>query len=89
MANGAPATLLGYPIYPNNDMASATTNGTKAVLFGALSKYKIREVLGIELIRLNERYADAHQVAFLAVARADGDLINAGTNPVKYMAYTT
>lgn len=89
MMAGAPNTLLGYPIWVNNDMATATTTGTKAVLFGALGKYLVRDVLGITLIRLDERYADYHQVAFLAIARADGDLLNAGTNPVKVMAYTT
>lgn len=89
MMAGAPNTLLGYPVWTNNDMSTATTTGTKAVLFGALGKYLIRDTLGITLLRLDERYADYHQVAFLAFARADGDLLNAGTNPVKYMAYTT
>jgi HK97 family phage major capsid protein len=89
MATGAPSTLLGYPVYTNNDMSTATTTGTRAVLYGALQKYLIREVLGITLLRLDERYADFHQVAFLAFARADGNLLNAGTNPIKYMAYTT
>lgn len=89
MATGAPNTLLGYPYFVNNDMSTATTNGTRAVLFGALQKYLIREVLGITLLRLDERYADFHQVAFLAFARADGNLLNAGTNPVKFLAYTT
>jgi HK97 family phage major capsid protein len=89
MSQGAPSTLLGYPVWPNNDMATALTTGTRAVIFGALQKYIIREAMGIELIRLNERYADFHQVGFLAVARADGDLLNAGTNPVKYLALTT
>jgi HK97 family phage major capsid protein len=89
MATSSPATLLGYPVYTNNDMSTATTTGTRAILFGALQKYLIREVIGVTLMRLDERYADFHQVAFLAFARADGNLLNAGTNPVKYMAYTT
>jgi HK97 family phage major capsid protein len=89
MAQGAPSTLLGYPVYINNDMATVQTTGTRAILFGNLKKYMVREVLGIDLIRLDERYADFHQVAFLAIARADGNLLNAGTNPVRYMSYTT
>jgi len=89
MAQGAPSTLLGYPVYINNDMSTAVTTGTKAVLFGALQKYLIRDTLGITLLRLDERYADFHQVAFLAFARSDGDLLNAGTNPVKYLGLTT
>jgi len=86
---GAPGTLLGYPVIINNDMSTATTTGTRAILFGALQKYIIRDVLGVTLLRLDERYADYHQVAFLAFSRADGNLLNAGTNPVKYLAYTT
>lgn len=86
---GQPGTLLGYPVIVNNDMSTATTTGTRAILFGALQKYLIRDVLGVTLLRLDERYADYHQVAFLAFSRADGNLLNAGTAPVKYMAYTT
>jgi HK97 family phage major capsid protein len=89
MSQGAPATLLGYPVFTNNDMSALTTNGTRAILFGALQKYLIRDVIGITLLRLDERYADFHQVAFLAFARADGNLLNAGTNPIKFMSYTT
>jgi HK97 family phage major capsid protein len=89
MAQGAPNTLLGYPVFTNNDMSTAVITGTKAVIFGALQKYLIREVVGVTLLRLDERYADFHQVAFLAFARADGNLLNAGTNPVKHLALTT
>lgn len=89
MATGAPATLLGYPVFINNDMSTAVTTGTRAIIFGALQKYLIREAVGVTLLRLDERYADFHQVAFLAFARADGNLLNAGTNPVKHLALTT
>jgi HK97 family phage major capsid protein len=89
MSQGAPSTLLGYPVWPNNDMATAVTTGTRAIIFGPIGKYIIREAMAIELIRLNERYADFHQIGFLAVARADGDLLNAGTNPIKHLALTT
>jgi HK97 family phage major capsid protein len=82
IAGGAPDTLLGYPIVVNQDVA-AMAAGAKSVVFGDLSKYLIRDVLGVQLLRLDERYAEFHQVAFLAFARHDGDLLNAGTNPVK------
>jgi HK97 family phage major capsid protein len=82
LATGAPDSLMGYPIIINQDMAVMGA-GAKSVLFGDLSKYLIRDVLGVTLLRLDERYADFHQVAFLAFARMDGDLLNAGTNPVK------
>jgi HK97 family phage major capsid protein len=84
IAEAAPDTLLGYPVVINQSMANMAANA-KAVLFGDLSKYLIRDVLGIQLVRLDERYAEYHQVAFLAYSRHDGDLLNAGTGPVKVM----
>lgn len=80
--NGEPGTLDGYPITINQSMSSALSG--KSILFGDLSKYMIREARGITLLRLDERYADFHQVGFLAFARYDGDLLDAGTDPVKY-----
>jgi HK97 family phage major capsid protein len=79
---GQPDSLLGYRVVINQSMASIAT-GNKAVLFGDLAKYLIRDVMDIQLVRLDERFAEAHQVAFLAFSRHDGRLLNAGTNPVK------
>jgi HK97 family phage major capsid protein len=86
---GAPDRFLGYPYIINNDMVSTKANNARTLLFGQLSNYKLREVMGIDLIRLNERYADFHQVGFLAVARYDGDLLNAGVAPVKAFVHQT
>lgn len=83
LATGAPDRYDGDEIVVNNDMATGTSS--KAVIYGALSKYFVREVEGMTLLRLDERYADYHQVGFLAFARSDGDLIDAGTDPVKYL----
>lgn len=84
VASAAPDTLNGYPIYTNNDMAAiATTNKTLA--FGQLQKYLIRRVRGIYVLRLQERFADYGQVAFIGFARYDGNLLDAGTHPVKYL----
>lgn len=85
VAMGAPDRLWGYPYYINNDMASSVASAAKTMLFGALNKYKIRDVAGLRLVRLNERYADADQVGFIAFSRHDGNLLDAGVAPVKYM----
>lgn len=82
---GQPDTLLGYPVVINNDVAVMAANA-KSILFGDFSRYKIRRVRDIQLVRLNERYADNLQTGFFAYARFDGNLINAGTNPLKYYA---
>ena len=79
----APDRFLGYPFQINQSVAVPAAGAT-ALLFGDLSKYIIRDVLGFTLLRLTERYADYHQVAFLAFSRHDGLLLDAGTNPVKY-----
>jgi HK97 family phage major capsid protein len=83
-ANGAPDTINGYRYIINQDMPAMTT-GLKSVLFGDLSKYIVRECLDFTLLRLNERYADYLQVGFVAFLRSDGDLLDAGTHPVKYL----
>lgn len=82
---GQPDMLLGYPVVTNNDVPVMAANA-KSILFGDFSKYKIRRVRSTTLMRLNERYADNLQVGFFAFARVDGNLIDAGTNPVKHYA---
>lgn len=85
MIGGAPDTILGYPYTINQSMAVAAGSGAaKSILFGQLNKYIVRDVRDVTLLRLDERFAEYHQVAFLAFSRHDGDLLNAGTNPVKY-----
>jgi HK97 family phage major capsid protein len=84
MANGMPDTILGRPYVINQDMPAATT-GLKSVLYGDFSNYHIRDAGNVILLRLEERYADALQVGFLAFLRSDGDLVDAGTNPIKHL----
>jgi HK97 family phage major capsid protein len=80
-----PDTILGYPYSINQDVAVMAANA-KSILFGQLSKYLIRDVRDVTLIRMDERFAEFGQVAFLAFSRHDGDLLDAGTHPVKYYA---
>jgi HK97 family phage major capsid protein len=83
LAAGTPDTILGYPYTINQSMATPQASA-KTLLFGDFSKYLIRDVMDIELMRLVERYADYHQVGFVAVSRHDGDLLDAGTHPIKH-----
>ena len=84
MAVGAPDTVLSYPIVVNNDIDALAT-GKKPVLFGALDKYLIRRVKDMAVLRLSERFADYGQVAFLGFSRYDGNLLDAGTHPVRHI----
>lgn len=82
---GAPDLLNNRPYYVNNHMATlATTNRT--LLFGQLTKYKVRRVNGIRIYRLEERYRNKDQDGFVLFGREDGGILNAGTAPIKYLA---
>lgn len=83
IATREPDTILGKPYIVNNDIPEMAASA-KSILFGDFSAYCIRDVLGVQLLRLTERYADYLQVGFLAFARHDGGLLDAGTNPIKY-----
>jgi HK97 family phage major capsid protein len=89
IAVAAPDTILGYKYSINNDMdtlaQTSPVSDRKTVAFGDLSKYVIRHVKELAVIRLVERFADYGQVAFLGFARYDGALLDAGTHPVKYL----
>lgn len=70
---GEPDRLFGYPVVPNNDMASGpTTDAAKVIAFGDFSSYLIRDVKGISVVRLSERYADTLQTGYFAYLRTDG-----------------
>lgn len=84
LVSGAPDTLNGWPFTINQDVAAMAT-GAKPILFGAFKKYYIRDVMGITVLRLVERYAEYAQVGFLAFSRHDGRMLDAGTDPVKYI----
>jgi len=69
---GIPSTLLGNPYIINQNMPSQAT-GNVAVLFGDFhTGYIIRQVRGVQSVRLDERYADFLQVGFFAFGRMDG-----------------
>lgn len=88
MAVSAPDTIDGYGYVINQHMP-LPTSAQKSMLFGALNKYQIRDVRTIEVMRLNELRAEFRQVVWLAWSRHDGDLLDAGTHPVKYLLMNT
>jgi HK97 family phage major capsid protein len=51
-----------------------------------LPLYTIRRVRDMSVLRLEERFADYGQIAFIGFARYDGNLLDAGTHPVKYLS---
>lgn len=75
-ATGAPDTIDGHRYLINNDMASALATTNITMLFGDMKKYMVRQVNGYIVKRLNERFADFDQTAWLMFARFDGRFAN-------------
>ena len=84
--DGTPATLFGKQYILNDDMADIGA-GNASVLFGDLSKYKIRMVKSFSVVRLNELLAEYLSIGLFGFARVDGNLLDAGTNPVKKLVH--
>ena len=77
-------TLLGYPLYINNDIAAPAASA-KSLFFGDFSYYKIRDAMDVSMFRFTDSaYTKLGQVGFLAWARMGGNLVD--TAAVK--AYT-
>lgn len=80
---GAPDRLLNRPITINQHMDPMGAS-KKSILFGQLSKYKIRQVMDLRLFRMTDSaYTRKAQTGFLGFQRADGKLIDVG-GAVKY-----
>ena len=66
-----PDSLLGFGYTINQDVADIAS-AAKAILFGAFRYYWIRDVTGVVLRQLEERYADYDQVGFVMFSRRGG-----------------
>lgn len=86
LSGKTPDMLMGHQVIINNDMATPAANA-KSLIFGDLSKYVIRDVMGMSLFRFNDSaYTKLGQVAFLAWLRTGGNLVD--TKAVKYYAHS-
>lgn len=87
LGTGYPMSIDGDPVYINQSMASTIVSGNKTMVYGALKKIKIRDVSQVRMRRLVERYADQDMEGFVLFTRADCQLLDAGTHPIKYMVH--
>ncbi len=78
-----PDTILGYGYAVDQAIPTPATT-TISAYFGDFSKFLIRDVTSMQLLRLTERYAEYLQVAFLLFSRHDSMVLDAGTAPIKY-----
>ena len=84
VGQGAPGTILDKQYWVNQDMPTVAANA-KAIAFGDYSKYKIRRVKSLMMVQAKERFIDKLQIGFLGFMRYDGNLVDAGTHPIKYL----
>jgi HK97 family phage major capsid protein len=83
-ATDQPGTILGKPYSINQAMADVAFEA-KTVVFGAFSRYVVRRVRGLVVRRLDERYAEFGQMAYIGFARFDGELLD--TAAVKHLVH--
>lgn len=70
-APGFPSTINGFPYSVDNGMAVPAANA-KSIIFGDIGHaFLVRQVHGVQMVRLAERYADFLQVGFFGFARLD------------------
>jgi len=73
---GKPATFLGYPIYPQEDLAALAGAVAVIAIFGDFKQgYRILDRRGITIQRLVELYAEAGLVGFKLRKRVGGGAI--------------
>ncbi len=78
-----PDTILGYRYAIDYEIPKPAASKI-TLYFGDFSKFQIRDVQSMQMLRLTERYADYLQVGFLLFSRHDSILLDAGTNPIKH-----
>jgi HK97 family phage major capsid protein len=82
---GAPDTFQGIPVLTDPNMPTSGA-GAKTVLFGDPSKYLIRQVKNLRVVRSDEYGFDRDVVAFKVTWRGSGDLFD--TASVKALTVT-
>lgn len=85
---GAPDTILGHKYVINQDMASIGASA-KSVLFGDFSHYIIREVQGIWMKRMTDKYALQFSTGFVMGRRESGHYVGTTGNQsaIKHLAH--
>jgi len=82
--DGMVDTILGYPYVVNQSMATVAASAT-TVAFGQWSKFIARKVRDLSIARLDERFADYGQIAYVGFSRIDSRLVDAGTHPLNVL----
>jgi HK97 family phage major capsid protein len=74
IAAGQPATLLGYPVAPFEDMPSPATNSLSIAVGDMRAAYQIVDRMGIRTLR--DPFSSKPNVEFYSIKRVGGDVVN-------------
>ena len=83
---GEPDMLCGYPYVINQAFPQIAASAAGVVAFGQWSKFVARKVRDLSIVRLDERFADYGEVAYVGFSRIDSRLVDAGTHPLNYIS---
>lgn len=81
VANAVAATIWGKPYVLNDNMPEIAA-GASPIVYGDLSKYRVRYVKGYTARRFNELLGEYLAVGFMGFGRCDAHLVDAGTHPI-------
>lgn len=84
VADDEPDTIAGYQYVINQSFPTIAASAV-TVAFGAWSKFIARKVRDLQVLRLDERFADFGEVAYVAFSRIDSNLVDAGTHPLNVL----
>lgn len=79
-----PDTVAGFPYVINQSFPQIAASAT-TVAFGQWSKFIARKVRDLSIARLDERFADYGEVAYVGFSRIDSRLLDAGTHPLNVL----
>lgn len=83
-----PYRVSNYLPYADSGSPLAIAVGEKPIAFGDFGQMKVRIVRAIRLERLNEKFAEYHQAAFIANRSGDADLLRSDETancPIKFL----
>jgi HK97 family phage major capsid protein len=75
LPGGTPDRLLGYPVWPDSNVATLASGASIAV-FGDLSAYYVRDVRGVQLNSSDQNRFDKNEVVVSGILRTDANLID-------------
>src|ERR1019366_6326805 len=84
--DGEPDTICGYQYVINQAFPQIAASAPGVVAFGQWSKFVARKVRDLSIARLDERFADYGEVAYVGFSRLDSRLVDAGTHPLNMLS---